>query len=86
MVKKAGKFNLFALIASIAFVLFIPFVFDMKTIASGAEYRGFPFDWLAIYPNIGFSFKGLGFLLNVILFYLFMNIFINKMKEKRANS
>lgn len=81
MVEKAGKFNLFALLASITFVVLIPFVFDMKTITSGAEYRGFPFDWLAIYPNNGFSFKGFGFWLNVMLFYLFINIFIKKLRK-----
>lgn len=68
--KKLGKINLFVLFISVTLVVFIPFIFNIKTIASGVEYRGFPFDWLALYPSNGFSFKGLGFLFNVLVFYL----------------
>lgn len=84
--KKTRKFNLIAFLISIILVVCIPFIFDMKTITSGVEYRGFPVDWLALYPNNGFSFKGLGFLVNVIVFYWLIKLLMSKLKKKREIS
>lgn len=84
--KKTRKFNLIAFLMSIILVVCIPFIFDMKTITSGVEYRGFPVDWLALYPNNGFSFKGLGFLVNVIVFYWLIKLLMSKLKKKREIS
>lgn len=84
--KRSRKFNLIPFLTSIILVLCIPFIFDMKIIASGVEYRGFPFDWLAVYPGNGFSFKGLGFLVDVVVFYWLITLLIKKLKKKREKS
>lgn len=80
--------KLIILLVSVILVLCIPFIFDMKVVDSeNIEYRGFPIDWLAIYHNDGYkngySFKGFGFLLDVVLFYLFIKFVVNRFKKNR---
>ncbi|PSL40911.1 hypothetical protein B0H99_10343 [Planomicrobium soli] len=82
--KRSRKLNLIPFLTSVILVLCIPYIFDMKTITLGMEYRGFPFNWLAVYPSNGISFKGLGFLVDVVVFYWLMTLLINKLKKKRG--
>lgn len=37
---------------------------------SRGDYLGFPFDWLVFYPNKGYGFLGVGFILNIVIFFL----------------
>lgn len=38
---------------------------------SGADYRGFPIDWLVLHGHHAFEFLWLGFILDVVIFYFF---------------
>lgn len=84
--KKKKGINWVVALISILLVVFLPFVFDLKITDSGTEFRGFPFDWLAIYPNNGYSFKGMGFLANIVIFYWLLNLVTKRARKKRELS
>ena len=84
-IKKGKKINLFVLIVSLIIVILIPFLLGFRESASviyeyrenpGDKYFGFPFDWLVLYPNNGYSFLGIGFIINVILFYFVIKFLV----------
>jgi len=80
------KINLSLVVISTLLVVSIPFIFDMKTTVASVEFRGFPFDWIATYPSNGFSFKGLGFLADIIIWYFVLSLVVNLFKKRSAPS
>ncbi|WP_342513360.1 hypothetical protein MKY34_00795 [Sporosarcina sp. FSL K6-1522] len=84
MDKKNKKFNVWILIVSIVLVICIPFINGSRenfNVNEGKEdiligIYGFPFDWLHLYTNNGFSFLGIGFIGNIIFFYCVIKILI----------
>jgi len=84
--KKNKRINRVVLLISVLMVVGIPYVFDLKTSTSNAEFRGFPVDWLALYPDNGFSFKGMGFLVNVIFFYVALTFMVKRVSKKGESS
>jgi len=81
MINKSKRNNVCFLIISIVLVIFIPFGYERKenfNVYSGKEnlkeIYGFPFDWLHLYPNSGFSFLWIGFIVNIIFFYYGLKI------------
>lgn len=78
------RINLWILFISIVLVICIPFINGSRenlNVYEGKEdflidIYGFPFDWLHLYPNNGFSFLGIGFIGNIIFFYYAIKILI----------
>jgi len=70
IIKKIGKW---ILILSFVYVTYRSFLYEFDE-GSGVSHFGIPFNWLALYTNIGFSFLWIGFTLNILFFYFVMNI------------
>ena len=81
-----NRSKLMVLAVSMLLVICLPFVFDLKTTTSNGEVRGVPFDWLAVYPNNGFSFKGLGFLADILIWYFVLRLVMNLFNKRKATS
>lgn len=83
------KISIWILIISIVLVICIPFINGSRenlNVYGGQEnyltgIYGFPFDWLHLYPNNGFSFLWLGFMFNIIFFYYVIKILIRIYKK-----
>lgn len=80
---KSKKRDLWIILLSTIIVICLPFIFgSRKNLNINREQEnligiyGFPFDWLNLYTNKGFSFLGIGFLVNIIFFYLVIKILI----------
>lgn len=75
---KKNKKRIYFLILSFVGVLCFSFIpgFSIRT-EDKSRFFGFPAEWLGLYGHGGFSFKGVGFLLNITLFYLIF-LFIDK--------
>lgn len=59
--------------------------FAIKINQDGDQYYGLPFDWLVLRPHGRFSFLWIGFLLNILFFYVICKIvikIINKVLKK----
>lgn len=67
-------------IVSIFFVICIPFINGTRENLGSNDFiktiYGFPFDWLHIFANNGFSFLWIGFIGNILFFYLIIKILI----------
>lgn len=68
------KLNLWIIFLSIILVICLPFIIGKRenyndNLENLIGIYGFPFDWLHIYANKGFSFLGIGFIVNIIFFY-----------------
>ncbi|TFD96626.1 hypothetical protein [Jeotgalibacillus sp. R-1-5s-1] len=70
---------------SFILVILIPFIFNIRIFQGAAAYIGFPFDWLVFYPNNGYSFQGMGFLLNLLIFYLLIKALILRVNRKKSH-
>lgn len=76
---KRKKYNIYILVFSIILVICIPFINGSRenlNIDGYKNFYGFPFDWLHLYPNNGFSFLWIGFIVNIVIFYYFIKILI----------
>ncbi|GEM_PF-946981 len=78
---KPNKTNIWIIIVSIVLVVCIPLINGSREIVSDRRdlFRaiyGFPFDWLHLYINGGFSFLVIGFIGNIIFFYYMIKILI----------
>jgi hypothetical protein len=82
--KNNTEIDKWVLIASILLVVCVPFIFEGKKI-SNTTYLGFPFDWLTLYPNNGYSFQTIGFILNIIVFYFVIKILMKIYKKYLVN-
>lgn len=71
-------------ISSIILVLLFSLIPDLsnRLEEDGTRVFGFPADWLALYPNGGFSFLGWGFLFNIGFFYLICLFVFKYFKQK----
>lgn len=77
------KYNIYILVFSIVLVISLPFINGSRENLNSGGYKnflvgiyGFPFDWLHLYPNNGFSFLWIGFIVNIIIFYYIIRILI----------
>lgn len=76
---KYKKTNFWIIILSIVLVFTLPFIIGSRENFLSENVKaiyGFPFDWLHLYTNKGFSFLGIGFLVNIIFFYFVIKILI----------
>ncbi|MFJ7371355.1 hypothetical protein ACIQVU_18310 [Lysinibacillus sp. NPDC098008] len=78
MKDKSSVYKIWIIIISIVLVICIPFISGSR---DGREdfikaIYGFPADWLYLYTNGGFSFLGIGFIVNIIFFYYMIKILI----------
>ena len=73
---KRKKYNIYILVFSIILVVCIPFINGSRDVDGYENFYGFPFDWLHLYPNNGFSFLWIGFIVNIVIFYYFIKILI----------
>ncbi len=77
------KTNLWIALLSTVIVICLPFIIgSRRNLNINGELEnligiyGFPFDWLHLFPNKGYGFLGIGFILNIIFFYFVIKILI----------